>query len=209
MMDYHHVDSLEKLKTINGIIHVGANVGQEIPIYKKYTDNIILIEPLQHLCDSIRNMYSDCLVINCAVGVNEGFMDFYVSSNNGESSSLYRPKTHLTHYPDIVFNETIKVPVKRMETLLYEHPEKIQKCNVLIIDTQGADLDVVKSFGPHILTFDMICLEYINCEYYDNNDNHSNDTKSIDDYLTTFNFKLKYRVGDDNLAGDVVYCKNK
>lgn len=205
-MDYRCVDSLEKLKTISGIIHVGANVGQEIPIYKKYTDNIVLIEPLHHHCVSIQHQYPECLVINCAVGLIEGFMDFYVSSNYGQSSSLYKPKTHLTHYPEITFDTTIKVPVKKMETLLNEYHQKMHECNVLIVDTQGSDLDVVKSYGAHISSFDMVCLEYINCDYYHN---QGNDRKSIHDYLTPLNFKLKYQIGDDDLAGDVIYFMNK
>lgn len=197
---------LKNVNNITGIIQVGANTGQELPVFKKYTNNIILIEPLQQLCNVLTAICPECMVVPYAVGLEDTNLDYYLSSNNGESSSLLKPKNHTIVYPGITFRNMGKVPVRKVDTLIEQYGDKFNTCNVLMSDTQGYDLEVVKSFGTKITQFELIYLEFINNGLYED---ETNNIPSISEYLNQFNYTLFEIDGDVNGSGNVVYYKSK
>lgn len=197
---------LKLVKEIRGIIQIGANGGQELPVFKKYTNNMILIEPLEYLCNELKYKCPECMVIPYAVGTEDGDFDFYFSSNNGESSSLLKPKNHTVVYPNITFNNIGKIPVRTIDTLVKQYGDKFYTCNVLMCDTQGYDLEVVKSFGSMITQFDLIYLEFINNELYEN---ETNNIPTITEYLVKYNYNLFEIDGNVNSSGNVVFVKSE
>ena len=42
-------------KKINGIIHVGANTGQEIPLYARYGLSVVWIEPIPEVFEILKS----------------------------------------------------------------------------------------------------------------------------------------------------------
>lgn len=63
-----------------------------------------------------------------------GEIDFY-QSNHPQSNSIHPPKRHLNLFPDVVFDEVIKVKSKRLDTWY------IQRSETRVIDFIWADLN--------------------------------------------------------------------
>lgn len=196
-------DYLERVSTIKGIIQIGANIGQEISIFESFTQNIILCEPIQNLVDYLTHNYPKYMVIPYALGNIDTEMEFHIATNNKESSSLLKPTKHIEYYLNIAFNEIIKVPVRKFTTLIDQYKINIDEYNIIVSDAQGYDLEVLKGFGNYINNFDMIIVEYINSELYENNST----LNMIIDYLSYFNFKLEDTFDENLGAGNAVFSK--
>ena len=201
--DFKMIEYINQISNIKGIIQVGANSGQEVELFKKFTNNIILIEPIPQLANYLNQIHPDCLVIPCGLGSTNSYMDLYLASNGGESSSVLKPLSHLKYYPDVLFENSIKIPVRTFESLIDECNIDVNNFNILISDTQGYDLEAIKGFGDYINNFELIIAEYINSDLYEND-------ASLDDminYLIPLGFKL-VDTFDENLgAGNVVFKK--
>jgi len=189
---------------INGIIQVGANSGQEVPFFEEYTNNIILIEPIKNLANFLKNTYPNYLIINCALGSSNSEMEFHLASNNGESSSLLKPINHINYYPDIKFEDRISIKVNRFDFLVNEMNIDIKTYNVLVTDTQGYDLEVIKGFGDYITNFNLIIAEYINSNLYEND----NCLEDISNYLNSCGFNFIEKYGENLGSGNAVFIKN-
>jgi len=202
---------LQSLPVIKGIIQVGASSGQEVGGFKSFTNNIILCEPLPHLNTMLANSNPDCLVIPYAIGSSdEEEVDFYIASNNGESSSLKEPINHLTIYPNVKFDKSnkIKVRVRKFKSVVEEFNIDPKQYNVLTIDTQGNDLQVIKGFEDLITGFDLVIAEFDNVELYREGDTSA----EMEKYLTALGFVFVEIYGGDygikNGSGNIVF-KNK
>jgi FkbM family methyltransferase len=193
----------DKLKTVKGIIQIGANLGQEISVFSNFTNNIILIEPIPNLATNLKNSFPHYMVLPYALGSTNSEMDFYIASNNGASSSLLKPLNHPIFYPDIQFSSPIKISVRTFESLIDELKIDMSLFNIIISDVQGYDLEAIKGFGNYICNFDLIIAEYINSSLYENDGNLHN----INVYLSSFGFEL-VETYDENLgAGNAVFLK--
>jgi len=140
---------------ITGVIHVGGHYGEE--------DN-------DYLNHGIRNRYYfeanpalfDTLVANTpgakqyctAIGSTPGILPMHVETyNQGQSSSLLKPGTHLKHYPLITFNEQIEVPVQQLDSF------DITDCNFMNLDVQGYELEVLKGAKETLRHVDYVYTE--------------------------------------------------
>lgn len=194
---------LKRVKKIKGIIQVGANNGQEVLLFQRFSKKLILFEPIPKLVAELRQKYSGVQVFAIALGFSDGEMSLFLASNNGESSSLLPPTGHKILYPGITFKEQIQVPVRKFSTLVKEQKIQVSEFNVLVTDTQGYDLEVLKGFESHILNMDLIILEYINSNLYENDSN----LIAIQEYLQSFNFNLIETFDENSGAGNAVFGK--
>jgi FkbM family methyltransferase len=197
------IEYLEKIKNVKGIIQIGSNSGQELEIIKRFTNNIILVEPIEVFYDYLRGKCPSCKVIPKAVGEKNETTDFYLSSNNGESSSLLKPKNHTKYYPFIKFDKIIKVDVRTFDSLVDEYEIDLTKYNVLLTDTQGYDLNVLKSIDKNLNNFDLIISEYINSELYENDSN----IELFKSFLIPLGFEFVDSFGENIGAGNCVFMK--
>ena len=153
---------------ITGIIQVGANIGQEIPLITQYSDNIYLFEPLSKIFNILKKNssgYKNINIFNFALGQKEEIKKIYIADlNNSASSSILKPSSHLEYYPEIKFNRTEEIAVKRFDSLDSEFD-----ANFLILDVQGYELEVIKGFGNKINDIDFIYTEVSTEELYENN----------------------------------------
>ena len=68
----------------------------------------------------------------------------YVSSGASDgSSSLLKPKEHLTDHPDVFFNEAIKVKTMKLDD--WTAANNISTIDLLWLDMQGFELEVLKA----------------------------------------------------------------
>jgi FkbM family methyltransferase len=185
---------------IKGIIQAGANIGQECEIFKRYTKNIVCFEPLPSIYNTLKMNHSDIESYNLALGDKKEKVKMFVASNNGESSSILKPLNHLKFY-DITFNQEVDVEVVRFDEFMSNI--KIKDFNILVSDTQGYELKVLKGFGDTLNNIDSIVIEYINSNLYENDSNLTD----ITDYVKKYNFNLIQTFDEYQGAGVALYLK--
>lgn len=126
-----------------GVVHVGAHLGEEVPIYQRIGfRHIILVEPNRELADQIDESQPAVQVIRAACGAYAGVALFHVTTNT-KLSSLHRPLKR-------EISREITVDVTRLADLQ-------DGCNVAVVDAQGAELDVMA--GANLDGLDLVVLE--------------------------------------------------
>lgn len=178
---------------VTGIIHAGGNEGEEVPLYKTYTDNIHIFEPIPWSFEKIDNNVKK---YNVAVGSEKGTGTLLLASNN-QSSSFLSPKTHLQEHPWVSFSGQLKTEIHPIDE--YE----IKDCNVLNIDVQGFELEVLKGAKNTLRGIDVIFSEINEKELYENCAMLSD----VDLYLEGFDFKRVDMNMTEHGWGDACYIK--
>ena len=193
-----------KLK-VNGIIHVGAHIGQEVSIYKKNFGNEIIIhlfEPQSKYFSILQDKFKESeniKIYNYGCGEFNQSLEINQASNEGESSSILNPKLHLDLHPEVKFTGKESIQVKKLDDF------KIADSNFISIDVQGYELNVLKGSAKTFQHLDYIYLEvnkeevYEGCPLIDD----------IDKYLSKFNFlRVETKFAYDRLPwGDALYIR--
>lgn len=189
---------------IKGIIHVGAHYGQEYEAYvNNGVTNIVFIEPCTPAFKVLQSRVGNSenvITFQCACGEANGHAEMYVETkNNGQSNSLLKARTHLIRYPEIQFNDRETVAVRRLDEL----PLNIANYNLLMMDTQGGELNVLKGATQTLMGIDYIYTEVNNQELYEGNAMVHEIDAFLDDQ---FHRVETYWVGDHGW-GDAIYIR--
>lgn len=192
---------LPKSISCHGIIQVGANTGQELPAFKTLTNNIIVFEPIKSVYDTLVSCHPDVISYNVALGSKQEKKKMYASSNNFESSSFMIPKNHMKYWPQIQFETVDNIEIVRFDSLNID----MQKYNILFSDTQGYELEVLIGFGEKLKYIDVIYVEYIDSELYENNAT----SKDIVNYLSQHGFKPIKMLHELYDWGNLLFVKEK
>jgi FkbM family methyltransferase len=129
---------------VRGVIHVGAHLGEEYDLYKDVGAQIIaFVEPMPHIFRELRRRLKsreDVLLINKALGSRNETRQIYVGRHSGESTSFLRP----TRLYDGFFED--KTQILQIVTLdsIFGSLRDNSLFNMLVTDTQGFDLEVLK-----------------------------------------------------------------
>lgn len=176
---------------IKGIIHVGANEAQEMTEYQRLgANNVVWIEPIPELVAVIKSKIeffglSNHMVLQaCCSGTNNQDVIFNVASNNGESSSMLELGAHQNLHPEISYVYNFETTTVRLDSLNINFSDY----NVLVIDTQGADLLVLNGASNVIHKFDAVYIEVSDFPVYTGGAT----LNDIYNYLYTNNFFLHY-----------------
>lgn len=138
-----------KLK-LQHIIHVGANTGEELAAYAAAgAVRILWVEPRR---DALAELQENCkrypqiqhTFSNVAAGTRTGFRELYLA-NNGQSSSLLKPKTHLEEHPSVTFEKSCNVQVSTLNHIAETAGMRDVQIDLLNLDTQGTELDILRS----------------------------------------------------------------
>jgi FkbM family methyltransferase len=147
-----------------GVIHVGANTCQELPLYlANGIENRLWVEPNKNL------VYPQTeTIMHIAIGDKHEIGKYmFNASNNGESSSLLKPIKHNDLYRDIDFHlneERINViTLKELLTNIYN-----KDYNYLVLDIQGMELAALKGLCDFDSHFEVIITEAYTEELYEN-----------------------------------------
>ena len=157
---------------ITGVIHVGANTGQEIPTYNHYDLDVLWIEPIADafivLLKNIANSPKQIAYNYLITDTDYKLYDFYIASNHGASSSIYDLKEHKQIWPEIHYVEKQTLKSVTLKTLIQNARIDITKYQALIIDTQGSELLILKGATDILHNFKFITLEVADFESYEN-----------------------------------------
>ena len=187
---------------IKGIIHVGAHYGEEI---SEYIDNgiqdIILFEPLVEnfdvLSKKVKTLNANIEGHQVALGSKKGDATMYVSDNEKQSSSVLKPKVHLTHHPHVKFPSTEEVEVH----LLDDYNSK--DYNFINMDVQGYELEVLKGGTKTLEHVDYVYCEVNRDEVYENNAY----VEELDEFLSEYNMKRVETDWAGDIWGDALYIR--
>jgi len=194
LIDLHYL--IKKYNIIlDGIIHVGGHIGEEITLYKTYTNNIHVFEPQKDCFEKI-----DCSVkkYNFALGSKEENGNMFIS-NNKQSSSLLKPKDHLLQHPDVTFSDNnYEVMIKKLDSFC------IKNCNFMNIDVQGYELEVLKGSHDTLSDIEYIYTEINKTELYDG----CVLLEDLDLFLKKYKFtRAEIKMCDHFTWGDAFYIK--
>ncbi len=200
LLDLESLSIKHDLK-INGVIHIGAHYGEENQIYDKLKiQNRMFFEPLKKNFEVLKSNISNFPIFNLALGNETGQIKMFTESrNNGQSSSILRPKIHLKQYPHIVFDGEEVVEIIKLDDFDYNH----YKFNFINIDVQGYELEVFKGGKNVLKSIDYILSEVNNAEVYENCVN----VLELDVFLGEFGFERVETNWEGGTWGDAFYIK--
>lgn len=190
---------------INGVIHIGAHFGEEVPDYIKHgIKDIVLIEPCKQAYQKLFNRFGPhhhIKLYNIACGTTDGVGTMHTETRNqGQSNSLLKPAKHLDFYPDIIFNGAEEVRIQRLDSL-----QLGTKYNMINIDVQGSE--------GHVFLGAKKTLEHIDYIYSEINEAGANlyegaiDVNELDAILNDFQRVETYWTGQG--WGDALYVRKK
>ena len=158
------------LRTVRGVVHVGANVGQERELYERHGLDVLWIEPIPDVFAALaaniarypRQRALECLVTDR----DDAPYEFNVANNGGESSSILALKEHRDVWPKVDFTKTITLRSSTLATLLARERIDPQHYDALVMDTQGSELLVLQGAEPVLEHFRFIKTEVPDFEAY-------------------------------------------
>lgn len=165
-----HENDSDFLPLLRGVIHVGANSGQERALYDSYRLPVLWIEPIPEIFAILsRNIasYPDQRALQALVADAEGIeVDFHIASNAGASSSMLEMASHKDIWPTVGFDRSVRMTTRTLTNVVADAGLDMTRYNGLIMDTQGSELLVLKGAVPLLPHFDFIKTEVADFESY-------------------------------------------
>ena len=148
------------LRQSHGILHIGAHEGQEADVYNRLSKSVIWIEAIPsfftRLQDNIKP-YLNQVAFNALLDSRcHSSRDFFIASNNGESSSMY-PLAGNGYWKGLENTEVCKLASKRLDCIFVDL--KIREYDYWVVDVQGAEIEVLKGAGDLLK-----CCRYLQVE---------------------------------------------
>jgi FkbM family methyltransferase len=198
---------IDKLQ-IRGIFHIGANTCQELGLYNNVfgipSHQIVWIEAIPSIVNimkqrGIQNIYQTVF------DRTPGEVSFNVTNNNGESSSILALKTHLIQHPHVKVSQILLLKTETFENFVSTHSLPTGCLDFLVMDIQGAELQVL-SGSPNVLKdVKMICTEINSEELYAGAGLFSDLTA----FLESHGFVCVSSVINNHKWGDALYVKKE
>jgi FkbM family methyltransferase len=151
------------------VLELGANDGITLSNSRYFIENGwqgVLIEagklPFQKL---MQNILPNTIPINCAVGNQNGFLNFYESENLldandvGLVSSLVASETERWRKAGIGYSE-YQVECFTWDSFIDKFHLKSQNFDIISIDIEGMDYDVLIQMNLEELDCKVLCIEY-------------------------------------------------
>ncbi len=197
---------------IKGVIHVGGYTGGELPAYRSLgLSNTILFEPQAHLASIIeQKCIASERVFTLALGSEKKSVEMYVSdidggiiNGAGQSSSILKPKVHLTEHPNITFPSTSTIEVELLDNVIADNSIQAEDYNFLNVDVQGYELEVLRGARKTIENIDAMILEVNRSEMYEG----CPMVEEIDEFLAEWGFKREITGWQSAGWGDAFYIR--
>jgi FkbM family methyltransferase len=159
------------LKEVSGVVHVGANLGQERELYSKHGLSVVWIEPIPEIFNQLQvNLqgHKNQLAYQVLVTELDGKeYEFHVANNGGASSSILELKEHKDIWPEVDYTKTISLRSITLSSLFEKEKIDGSKYQALILDTQGSELLVLRGSLPVLNKFKFIKVEVPDFESYE------------------------------------------
>ena len=155
----HHL-----MKSLKGVIHVGANTEQECDEYGSYGLNVLWIEPIPRAFSTYPNQQAlEYLVLD----EDDETKKLHVSNNDsGLSSSILELTLHRDVCPSVHFTRDIKLRSHKLDTIIDREHINLSNYDSLVVDTQGSQLLVLKGAQRVLQTVRMVKVAVADFEAY-------------------------------------------
>ncbi len=158
------------LRKVSGVIHVGANIGQQRELYAQYGLRGIWIEPIPEvfaqLQANLKRFPNQQAFQYLVTDKDNEKYSFHIATNEGHSSSILEMNLHKDIWPEITYEKTITMRSKTLASLLKEEHVNASEYDALVMDTQGSELLVLKGAVPILQNFTYIKTEVPDFESY-------------------------------------------
>ena len=199
---------------MNYVIDIGSNVGDITrELIQDKNNFVISVEPIPSLAKNLKNLesnHSNLKVINCAISDEDGEQTFYINEPHCTSSLKKFNDEVKNKWPNrLDYKEKIIVKTIKLSTLIEELSLQNEIISFLKIDTQGSDLDIIKSSEKYLSN-----IKEIKCETFitdKNNDLYIDESKSdeVIEFMNQNDFILtKNEINETRLWSDLTF-KNK
>jgi FkbM family methyltransferase len=135
------------MRAIPGLIHIGANSGQERHLYRQLGLHVLWIEAdpevFQRLCENTANSPRQRAINALVSDVDGAEVDFYIANNEGLSSSMFAFSGHARAWPHVQYVSQRRLVARRLDQLLEEQNVNLANYRALVLDVQGAELPVL------------------------------------------------------------------
>ncbi|MCE9550649.1 MAG: FkbM family methyltransferase [Betaproteobacteria bacterium] len=153
-----------------GIIHIGANEGQERHQYAKYQLPVIWIEPIDEVCTkleaNLREVHNQRALRYLLTDLDDKEYEFHISNNAGLSSSILDLAGHKEIWPEVRYATTRTLRSTTLSTLFKRELIDTNSYDTLVMDTQGSELLVLKGAGNLLYQFKYVKTEAADFEAY-------------------------------------------
>lgn len=182
----------KRLRTLRGktIVHVGAHKGQEAALYERWgAARVIWVEADPDTARSLRShlaarsgqgegwlahilrfVPTRHQVIEALIGDEDGKpTDFFIYSNDGESSSIFR-KAQLDedrHANVMETGQVRQLAMRTLDSLLPENGISLDTVDVLTLDVQGAELLCLKGATALLRHIQLLEAEVSQLQWYE------------------------------------------
>ena len=177
------------LNDVSGLIHIGANTGQERVVYGDLNLNVIWMEPIPEIFKQLEkniSNYSNQYAFNhLLTDLDDEEYNFNISNNGGQSSSILNLALHKEIWPKVDFNGSIRIKSQTFFSFVQRNKINLEQYQALILDTQGSELLVLKGCGALLKKFRYIKIEVSDFESYAG----CPKPEEIENYLYQFGFK--------------------
>lgn len=156
---------------VHGVIHIGANTGQESGLYALKGLNVLWIEPIpsvfQQLLRNINGVSGQSAVCELLSDRDGELATLNIANNGGESSSIMDLKEHMILWPNVNYVDSIVLPTKTLVSVVHDIQLDLALYNSLVLDTQGSELLILKGALPLLPRIAYIKTEVPDFEAYE------------------------------------------
>src|SRR5262249_20756194 len=188
-----HSDPDAFLRECRGVVHVGANEGQERDLYAWYDLNVVWIEPIPAVFERlVSNIYVTPRqrAINALITDENGKeVTLHIANNGGQSSSVLELHHHRDIWPEVRYEDAIRCRSETLPAALRSAGIDASDYDALVIDTQGSELMVLHGAETLLPGFRYIKTEAANFESYKG----CATVDGIVEYLRRIGFGLKQK----------------
>ena len=151
---------------VKGVLHVGGHLGEEYPIYQKAgAEGVVFFEPMPDIFAALSKRLKgrgDVVLVGKALGSKNEKRRIHVGKGSGESTSFLKP-TDLYHGH---FEETpVYLEIFTLDSI-FSSLSNNRIFNMLVTDTQGFDLEVLKGAEKTLEQIDYIYTEASRGHYH-------------------------------------------
>lgn len=202
-------------RTPRGVFQVGASSGQEVKYFADHGIKTgIFVEPLPDAFQKLKEAASShpgYFSVNAVCMDESGkTIDFYVSGSGGASSSTLKPTGVLTLHPEVKFDsKPITMKSTTVDQIVADFKSKgqadvIAPIDLLYLDTQGAELSVLKGADELLKQVLYVFAEVSLGGLYENDVGH----QELTEYLDTRGFSLVFLYMNKTRWGDALYVRD-
>lgn len=183
------------------LLHVGAHHGQEDPYYAKCGFVPSYVEPNPAAFKKLQAACPGRKCWNLAASTREGKVNFHLYTPDECSSFFERSPAFLKLHPNVKKVSTTSLPCARIDTLVKQIGKPV---DILVIDTQGAELQVLSGASEILKTAKIVQCELYHDQFY------AGCAKSydVDKFMAKRGFiKFWEAPGSEDCWGDAIYIK--